>query len=121
MIPCIYLIKVFSIEIVSFNKSAVAVPLHANMTFNCEANGDEAYLKMDDNILFLIKDHHGVYPQSPIQRNDTGLWVLSVTIQANSTNNKTKITCFVDSTENDRYLIIAGMYNYISHTDMKTP
>ncbi|XP_064398947.1 uncharacterized protein LOC135345445 isoform X2 [Halichondria panicea] len=105
-------------EIVSFNQSAVAVPLYENMTFDCEANGDEAYLKIDDKISFLIEDHHGIYLQDPIRRNDR-LWILSVTIQTNSTNNNTKITCFVDSTEKYRYLIISGppsnprlVYNY---------
>ncbi len=87
----------------------MAVPLYENMTFDCEANGHEAYLKIDDKISFLIEDHHGIYLQDPIRRND-GLWILTVTIQTNSTNNNTKITCFVDSTEKYRYLIIAGIY-----------
>ncbi|XP_064398896.1 uncharacterized protein LOC135345397 [Halichondria panicea] len=92
--------------IISFNQSAAAVPPNVNMTFYCEATGISVYLEINDVPLFDIRDSSGIYSQ---RQNYAGLWVLSVAIQANSTNNKTKITCFVDTNhKEDRYLIVAG-------------
>ena len=100
-------INLYSIGIISFNQSAAAVPPNVNMTFYCEATGISVYLEINDVPLFDIRDSSGIYSQ---RQNYAGLWVLSVAIQANSTNNKTKITCFVDTNhKEDRYLIVAGI------------
>lgn len=102
------ILNLCSIGIISFNQSATAVPPNVNMTFYCEATGISVHWEINDVPLFYIENSFGIYSQKRSYADE--LWVLNVAIQANSTNNKTKITCFVNTNhKEDRYLIVAGM------------
>ncbi len=98
----------------SFNQSSPAVALHENMTFECEGIGktpsageSQAYWKINDTTWYNLENVDGLVSLNVLNRT-TRMWSMTLNVQASETNNNTKVSCFIDSTTENRFLIIAG-------------